>query len=68
MLNLIITIYCTIDEKNEMIRVQDVYKVSEDSATILKADYGQWQPKSSMTVFEEDIWKRRSDFQGKTIR
>jgi len=51
-----------------MIRVQDVYKVSEDSETIMSVDYGQWVPERSMAILEEDIWNRRSDFKGQTIR
>jgi hypothetical protein len=60
--------HCIIDHGNETIRVQDVYKVSEDSDTIMTVNYGQWGPKRNMSLLEENIWNRRSDFKGQTIR
>ena len=44
--------------------IQDVYKTDEHSKMIHVEDYGQWEVKKGMKVFEPNIFKRRSNFHG----
>ena len=47
-----------------MISIQDVYKMDKNSKSILTERYGTWDQKKGLKVFEPDIYKRRSNFNG----
>ena len=49
-------------------RIFDEYKIDEYSNFITSAKYGEWDPRAGLTVYEENIWKRRSNLKGHHIR
>ena len=55
-------------ELDGMFKIFDEYKLYEQSDKLMIAKYGEWDPNEGMTVYEEDIWKRRSNLKGHHIR
>ena len=53
---------------NGKLEIRDIYKVDEYAETVLMVDYGQWNPRTGLTILEENIWRRRSNLQGNNIR
>ena len=48
--------------------IRDVYKIDKDSNAVLATEYGKWEQGNGITIFERNMWKRRSDFRGHKIR
>ena len=46
------------------ITIQELYKIDTQSETVLDMKYGEWIPKKGITVFESNVFKRRSNFHG----
>ena len=44
--------------------IKDIYKIDKDSDKIQIQEYGQWDAMKGITVFEPDIFNRRSNFHG----
>ena len=51
----------------ETMSIHDIYKIRSDSKEVQIADYATWSIDSGLTVLQEGIWKRRSDFKGQNI-
>jgi hypothetical protein len=49
-------------------KIFDEYKLHEHADKLMIVEYGEWDPNEGMTVYEEDIWKRRSNLKGHQIR
>ena len=45
-----------------------MYKIRSDSDDVQTTEYGKWNLELGLVIFQETIWKRRSDLQGNTIR
>ena len=50
------------------IQIKDVYKIDETSRTIHLEDYGHWDPKKGMAIFQQNMMKRRSNFHGHNFK
>ena len=50
------------------ISIHDVYKIRSDSSEVYITEYGKWNVISGLSIDQESIWKRRSDFKGHNIR
>ena len=46
----------------------DEYKINENSNQILSAKYGEWNPADGLSMYEENIWKRRANLKGYQFR
>ena len=49
-------------------RIFDEYKIDQNSNLVLSTQYGDWDPVYGLTVYEENIWKRRSNLQGYPLK
>ena len=64
----IFAIFCFVDNFSSTIEIEDIYKIEEQKEEILHADYGLWNTFNGMVTYEANIFHRRSNFQGHTIR
>ena len=44
--------------------IQDIYKLDELLEKIYIEKYGEWDASKGITIFERNIFKRRSNFHG----
>jgi hypothetical protein len=49
-------------------KIFDKYKLHEHADKLMTEKYGLWDPNEGMTVYEENIWKRRSNLKGRHFR
>ena len=49
-------------------KIFDEYKIDENSNSLMTEEYGSWDPNTGITVYEENIWKRRANLKGYHIR
>ena len=59
---------CILDNYDGKFRIYDQYKIDEYSNLIMSAKYGEWDPVDGLTLYEENIWKRRSNLKGHRFR
>ena len=55
-------------ESDGTFKIFDKYKLHVQTNQLMMAKYGEWEPNEGMTVYEENIWKRRSNLKGHHIR
>ena len=60
--------YILFGESDGKFKIFDQYKLNVHTNQIMIAKYGEWEPNEGMTVYEENIWKRRSNMKGNHIR
>ena len=52
----------------QTINIHEVYKIKSELTDILTTNYAEWDPISRITINQQDMWNRRSNFQGSNIR
>ena len=57
-----------IDEEAASFEIHDVYKIDQQAENIETVRYGKWKKKIGLTIYDRNIWKRRSDLKGYNIR
>ena len=57
-----------LEELDGKLKIFDKYKLHEQTDKIMTEKHGEWNPNEGMTVYEENIWKRRSNLKGRLIR
>ena len=57
-----------IEKYDGKFKIFDEYKIDELSSMVFSEKYGEWDPIYGLTVYEENIWKRRSNLQGHHLR
>ena len=65
---IIFAIFCYADNFSSTIEIKDIYKIDEQNDEILHADYGLWDTFKRMVTYEANIFYRRSNFHGHTLR
>ena len=58
----------SLENSLEVIKISDIYKFNERMEETIKVEYGNWNSVDGLTVYEPNIWKRRSNFQGYKFR
>ena len=56
------------DNFSSIIKIEDIYKIDEQKEEMLHAYYGLWDSMNGMVTYETNIFHRRSNFQGHTLR
>ena len=58
----------SLEKGNDTIKITDIYKFDEKMEDTVKVEYGNWDSIHGLTVYEPNIWKRRSNFHGYHFR
>ena len=53
--------------KNDYV-IYDIYKIDEYSENVEVIKSGEWNTSEGLKLFEENIWKRRSNMMGHKLR
>ena len=60
--------YLQDDEATNSFVIYDIYKIDEYSETVQIVEHGQWNLLQGLIIFEQNIWKRRSNMKGHKLR
>ena len=59
-----LTFFHVTENYQDKFLIFDEYKINENSNQILSAKYGEWNPVDGLSMYEENIWKRRANLKG----
>ena len=57
-----------LENDDDVISVQDIYKIDKDSQKIDYVEYGRWNHRDGMQVQKENIWMRRANMKGHQLK
>ena len=55
-------------ESDSRFKIFDKYKLNAHTDDLMIEKYGEWDPNEGITVYEQNVWKRRSNMKGHHIR
>ena len=54
--------------ENRNYALYDIYKIDEQSNEVETVKYAEWNAVKGLTIFEDNVWKRRANLKGHHLR